>query len=107
MPTADDNWLTDEIVQAVCRHMNDDHEADNLLIVKAFGGFADAVSATLSSLDLDSAYFTVELADSTASCPVPWSSRLADRAQIRAEMVEFYLRAAEQQGVTARSTAEH
>jgi hypothetical protein len=82
--------VTAEIAQAVMRHMNDDHAADNALICAHFGGFDDVVRATLSGVDDHGAVFDVTRSTGSDAVRVPWSAPLTDRASIRREFVAMH-----------------
>lgn len=82
--------FTPEVVAAILAHMNDDHAADSLLIVRA-GGRPDAVAARMTGLDALGGDFAATLPDGgTAAVRIPWSKRLTERAQVRAEVVRLY-----------------
>lgn len=88
-----------EVVAQIMRHMNDDHAADSLLIVRALGGRRDAETVRMSGMDADGIDFTV--GDGTA-VRVRFSRRLTQRAEVRREVVDLYRRACQVLGVPPR-----
>jgi putative heme iron utilization protein len=96
-----------EVVEAVRRHMDEDHRDDSLLIVRSLGGVPEATSATMSGLDEAGALFVAGTAEGERTVRVPWSAPIAERAQIRAEVVRMYHEACEALGVEPRAAGEH
>ncbi|WP_067245393.1 DUF2470 domain-containing protein [Microbacterium resistens] len=95
--------FSDEVVAAVLRHMNGDHQDDNLLIARAFGG-ADIVSASMRGFDGDAGEWTVSR---TSGAPetlrVPWpGGPIQERPEVRREVVALYDAACAALGVDAR-----
>ena len=100
MPEAEPGPFTPDVVAAILAHMNDDHAADSLLIVRA-NGRPDAVVARMTGLDATGGDFTATLPDGGATAVrVPWSARLTERGQVRAEVVRLYGEARARLGVT-------
>ena len=95
-----------DVVAAVLHHMNDDHLDDNLLIVRAFAGEtgADAVSATMTALDgAGGTWAFTDAAGDEHTVDVPWpGAPIAERAEIRREVVVLYDAACERLGITPR-----
>jgi hypothetical protein len=88
-----------EIVDAVLRHMNTDHLADNLLIVRAFADPA-AESAVMTGLDGNSGVWAVTSADGMkAEVRIDWASPVTERSGIRREVVVLYDAACEKLGI--------
>lgn len=86
--------FTPDVVAAIMRHMNDDHAADNLLIVRVLGMRPDAVSARMSGMDADSIEFAARTGSGDeVAVRLPWSQRLTERAQVRAEVVRMHAEA--------------
>jgi hypothetical protein len=81
--------------------MNDAHNDDNLLIARAFAT-ADATSATMTTLDHLGGTWTYLLRGETRELTVPWSGEIAERPQIRREIVRLYEQACERLGLTPR-----
>ncbi|MET8864426.1 DUF2470 domain-containing protein [Nonomuraea sp. NPDC004580] len=88
-----------DVVEAIKRHMNDDHAEDGLLIVRALGGRPDAGTAVTSDVDAEAITFTI---DGGERVRVPWGETLAERAQVRKAVVRLYREACEKLGVPAR-----
>jgi len=80
-----------DVVAAILRHMNDDHAADSLAIVRAHGGPPDAVAARMTGLDATGGDFAATLpGGGEAVVRIPWSRTLTERAEVRAEVVRLY-----------------
>ncbi|WP_030451607.1 DUF2470 domain-containing protein [Herbidospora cretacea] len=90
--------LTPDAVEAIKKHMNDDHADDALLIVRALGGRPDATSARTTGVDAEAIHFEADGEPVT----VKWSAPIEERAQVRKEVVVLYRRACEILGVEAR-----
>jgi len=96
-----------EVVEAVRRHMDEDHRDDSLLIVRSLGGVPQATAATMSGLDEAGAVFLAATDEGEVTVRVPWSEPIAERAQIRAEVVRMYHEACAALGVEPRAAGEH
>ena len=95
-------WLTDDVVAAVTAHMNGDHAADNVVICQVAGGRADTTAADLVGLDGDAVEFRTDGPTGEQLVRIPFSSTLADRAQIRAEVARMYHESAAALGLPSR-----
>ena len=84
-----DPFSTD-VVDAVMRHMNVDHADDSLLICQALGGQPNATSAIMTGMDADGIEFMAMVDGGRVPIHLPWSGRLVERAQIRAEVTRLY-----------------
>ncbi|MEU7003543.1 DUF2470 domain-containing protein [Nonomuraea sp. NPDC046570] len=91
--------FTPDVVDAIKRHMNDDHAADALLIVRGLGDRPDATEATTSDVDAEAIEFTI---DGGERVRVPWGERLTERPQVRKAVVRLYNEACARLGVPAR-----
>jgi hypothetical protein len=91
-----------DVVAAVCRHMNDDHPADSLLICRTLGGHPGATAARMTGLDAEGADFEVTLAAGAEHVRLPWSRTLTGRPEIRGEVVRMYEQACALAGVEPR-----
>jgi len=96
-----------DVIEAVCRHMNDDHVEDSLLIVRALGDRPNATSATMTGLDDEAAVFSATVDGAPVEVRVPWSGPVTERAQIRAEVVRMYHEACAALGVAPRPAEQH
>ncbi|MBB2909248.1 hypothetical protein FHS43_000494 [Streptosporangium becharense] len=94
--------FTPDVVEAIKRHMNDDHSDDALLICKGLGGRPDATSATTTGVDAEAIEFTAVVDGRSVPVRVPWSTTLTERSQVRAEVVRLYRDACAALGVPAR-----
>lgn len=86
------------VIDAVKRHMNDDHAADSLLICQVLGDQPLATHATMSDMDAAGISFTVQVGDQEAAVRIPWSEPVTERTQVRAEVVRMCERALELSG---------
>ncbi|MEW9554486.1 DUF2470 domain-containing protein [Nonomuraea sp. NPDC050783] len=91
--------FTADAVEAIKRHMNDDHAGDALLIVRALGGRPAATEAVTSDVDAEAIEFTI---DGGERVRVPWGEPLTERAQVRKAVVTLYRRACAELGVPPR-----
>lgn len=96
MPT-----FSPDVVAAVLHHMNDDHRDDNLLIARAFGD-PSATAATMTTLDHLGGTWEYSVGDETRDLTVAWSGEIAERPEIRREIVVLYDRACEKLGIQPR-----
>ncbi|MEV4396946.1 DUF2470 domain-containing protein [Nonomuraea sp. NPDC049607] len=85
-----------EAVEAIKRHMNDDHTGDALVIVRGLGGRPGATSAVTSDVDAEAMEFTV---DGGERVRVPWGETLTERAQVRKAVVRLYRAACAELGI--------
>jgi putative heme iron utilization protein len=85
-----------DVVDAVCRHMNDDHRADGLLIARTLGGVPDATAAEAVGVDTEAMEFRVVVGAGPRVVRVPFSRPVTERPQIRTAVVELYERACRQ-----------
>lgn len=92
-----------DAVSGVLGHMNSDHSDDNLLIARAFGD-PDAVGAAMTGFDGDAGdwqYTTT--AGGTEALRIPWpGGAIAERREVRREIVALYDAACRRLGVDAR-----
>ncbi|HEX5859366.1 MAG TPA: DUF2470 domain-containing protein [Microbacterium sp.] len=93
-------------VRAVLRHMNTDHADDNLLIARAFGDPL-ASGAVMTGFDGGGGEWLVTRHDaSTTALRVPWpAAPIAERPQVRREIVALYDEACRRLGIEPRPHA--
>jgi putative heme iron utilization protein len=96
------NPFPPEAADQIAAHMNGDHAADNLLIVQALGGIPTATAARMSGLDEDAMEFAAVVNGIEVPVRIPFSERLTERAQVRAETVRMYREACATLGVDPR-----
>ena len=89
-----------EVVDQIARHMNDDHAADNVLIVRALGGIPTASAARMSGMDADAHEFAAVVDGIEVPVRVPFAERLTERAQVRTETVRMYRESCDLLGLT-------
>jgi putative heme iron utilization protein len=88
-----------EVVEAIARHMNDDHAADNLRICQALGGRPDATAARMTGVDGAGIDFEVQAPAGPAPLRITWPEPITDRPQVRTAVVELHDRACAQLGI--------
>jgi putative heme iron utilization protein len=93
------NPFPPEAVAQIATHMNGDHADDNLLIVRALGGIPQATAARMSGLDADALEFAVVVDGIEVPVRVPFSERLTERRQVRAEAVRMHREACAALGI--------
>jgi putative heme iron utilization protein len=96
------NPFPPEVVAQIASHMNGDHTEDNLLIVRALGGMPQATAARMSGLDADAMEFAAAVDGIEVPVRIPFSERLSERGQVRAETVRMYREACATLGVDPR-----
>ncbi|MGN9841568.1 DUF2470 domain-containing protein [Nonomuraea sp. H19] len=91
--------FTADAIEAIKRHMNDDHAEDALIIVRGLGGRPAATSAVTSDVDAEAIEFVV---DGGERVRVLWGETLTERAQVRKAVVRLYREACGKLGIPAR-----
>ncbi|MFI6396112.1 DUF2470 domain-containing protein [Nonomuraea sp. NPDC050540] len=94
--------FTPDVVEAIKRHMNDDHTDDALIIVRGLGGRPEATEAVTSDVTAQAIEFTI---DGGEKLDVPWGETLTERPQVRKAVVMLYRESCEKLGIPWR--AEH
>lgn len=84
----------DDVVDAVCRHMDDDHADDALLIVRRLGGRPDATSVRTTSVDSLGIDFLAQTPQGEAPVRVPFGEPARERADLRRAVVALHQQAA-------------
>lgn len=79
-----------EAVAQIAKHMNDDHAEDNVLIVRGLGGLDRATAARMTGMDEDAMEFAAAVNGVEVPVRIPFSERLTERRQVRAEAVRMY-----------------
>ncbi|WP_100447966.1 biliverdin-producing heme oxygenase [Glycomyces xiaoerkulensis] len=87
---ADANPFGDEAVDAICRHMNDDHAEDTLVICRGAGGRPEATAARMTGLDGEAGEYAVTVGGAEETIRIRWSRRLTERAEVRPEVVRLF-----------------
>jgi putative heme iron utilization protein len=82
-----------EVVTAIMAHMNGDHLDDNVVIVRALSAFPDASAAVMTGLDADAIEFAVTDPAGERTVRLPFSRRLTERGEVRAEVVRMFTEA--------------
>lgn len=94
----------DAALTGVLGHMNDDHLADNLLIVRAFGE-PQAESAVMTHFDGDGGDWEATLPDgAVVGVRVAWpGGAITERREVRREVVALYDAACARLGLEPRA----
>jgi putative heme iron utilization protein len=92
-----------EVVAQIARHMNQDHAEDNVLICRGLGGPAAArtTAARMSGMDADGMDFVATVDGVDLPVRIPFTERLTERRQVRAEAVRMYHQARATLGLPA------
>jgi putative heme iron utilization protein len=94
--------FTPDVVAQIAGHMNGDHADDNVLIVRGLGGAPAATAARMSGMDADGMDFAAAVNGVEVPIRIPFSARLTERRQVRAEAVRMYRDACTALGVEPR-----
>lgn len=80
----------DDVVEAVLRHMRDDHSADGVQILRR-NGVPEAAEAIMTGFDaLDTFWQVTDVGGSERAVVIPWPSRVTDRPSVRRLVVELF-----------------
>ncbi|WP_084964133.1 DUF2470 domain-containing protein [Thermoactinospora rubra] len=90
--------FTPDVVEAIKRHMNDDHADEARIIVRALGGRPDAAQVSTSDVDAEGIEFVAD----GERVRIPWGETLTERAQARLAVVRLYREACEKLGISPR-----
>lgn len=78
------------VLAQIAAHMNDDHAADSLRIVRALGGQPEATAVRMTGMDADGLDFAATVAGVEQPVRVPFGRRLGTRGEVRHEVVRLY-----------------
>lgn len=88
-----------EVTERVLAHMNDDHGADNLLIVRAHGA-PEATAATMLGFDENGSDWWVAAEGGEKQLRIDWpGAPISERPQIREQVVVLFNQAKERLGI--------
>lgn len=90
-----------DVVAAICRHMNEDHPDDALLICRTLGGQPDAARVRTVGVDGEALHLQAEVAGRPVGVSVPFAAPVRERAQVRQAVTQLHARACAQAGVPA------
>lgn len=94
------------MIAGVTGHMNGDHADDNLLIARAFGA-PEASASRMVGVGPESGVWLVSEPSGERELTVPWpSGAIAERPEIRREVVALYRAACERLGIEPREEHE-
>lgn len=82
-----------DVVQAVCRHMDDDHAEDALLICRVLGGVPTARSVTTTGVDGAGIDLLAQTDDGPVPVRVPFAEPVRERADLRTAVVALHAQA--------------
>lgn len=88
-----------DVIEAIARHMNDDHAEDNALICRALGGVDDVITATMTGMNPDGIVFDATTPGGVVTVQVPFAAPITERADVRHEVVRMYGEACEALGI--------
>ena len=88
-PTA----FPDDVVRAVCAHMDDDHAEDGLLICRVLGGVPHATAVTTTGVDGAGIDFLARTPDGPVAVRVGFAEPATERAHLRLAVVALHERA--------------
>lgn len=91
-----------DVVEAVCRHMNDDHAADALLICRTLGGRPEAERVVTDGFDSEAMHFTVWSGEQADAVSVPFDEPVLERPQVRLAVVRLHEKACDAAGLARR-----
>ncbi|KIH98670.1 hypothetical protein LP52_12010 [Streptomonospora alba] len=94
-----DTPFTAEAVSAITAHMNDDHAYETLVICRALGGVPGAAEARMTGLDSGGGDYAALVGGAEVAVRIPWSQELAERSQVRREVVRMYREACDRLGL--------
>lgn len=97
-----DDFPTADVVAAVSAHMNGDHADDCVVIARALGQRPDTMAATMTGMDADAIELTATGPAGDEVLRIPFSERLTERAQVRAEVARMYHESAATLGLPSR-----
>lgn len=92
-----------DVVAAVTAHMNDDHAADSLLIVRAFAE-PRTTHTRMTGVNSESGEWVIVIDGHERTVRIPWIEPVTDRAGLRTAVVALYQAACVRLGV---DPAEH
>ena len=95
-----------DVVAAVCRHMDDDHADDGLLIVQVLGGLPSATAVRAVDVDGEGMTFRATTPDGVRDARIAFGAPVTERPQLRLAVVELHDRARREAGLPLQD-AEH
>lgn len=73
----------------IMHHVNDDHVANLIEYLRAFGDVPDATAALMVGVDRHGFDIEAQTPAGTKTVRIPWATRLERREQVREEMVRM------------------
>lgn len=90
-----------DVIAAVLAHMNSDHAADNLVIVRAFAA-PSASTAIMTGLDAFGGDWSATVDGAARQVRIPWTIPVSERADIRRAVTLLYRDACSALGIDPR-----
>lgn len=84
-----------DVIEAIAKHMNDDHPDDNVLICRGLGKVDGTTAATMTGMDPDGITFEAATAQGSVTVQIPFGQPIVERADVRHEVVRMYGEACE------------
>ncbi len=106
MSEAGDLAFLPEESAAILRHMNGDHAADSVLMVRALGGHATATDASVTGVDKAGIDFVAVVSGKETAVRIPWGRTLTARAEVRGEVVRLYQESCAALGIEPRQAEQ-
>lgn len=96
-----------DILRGVLKHMNSDHNDDNVLITRAYSDVVGITSAEMTTFDGDGGEWIVSTeAGDQHTVRIPWpGGAITERPEVRREVVALYDGACARLGVDPRPHA--
>ncbi len=88
-------WLTDDVIEAVARHMNTDHADDNVVICRGLGGCPDTIAARFVGMTTTGARFAATVPEGQRDVEVTFAEAVTERSQVRTQVAALYHRSVE------------
>jgi hypothetical protein len=87
------NWVRGDDLDDAIRHLNDNHRAESLVMVRVLGELAGASAAWIGDIDSDGVGFLAEVGGGPVVVRLQWSRRAHDFRDVGTELSRLYARA--------------
>lgn len=81
--------LSPDAVAAICRHLNDDHADDCVVLCRVQGDVIGATAARAVSVDPRGLDLEATVGDATRSVRIPFRDEITERRQVREQLVRL------------------
>ncbi|THV42297.1 biliverdin-producing heme oxygenase [Glycomyces buryatensis] len=85
-----ENPFSDDVIAAICKHMNTDHASDTLVMCQGAGDRPEATEASMTGLDAHGGDYVVVVDGEAETIRIPWARKLSERAEVRPEVVRIF-----------------